>query len=107
MPESRTGVGRLAFGIAAIVIALVEGGGELGDFAGEDLRGEFVLRELSFKGVDPDLDLSEFAFQGEWALRAWLATGDGHVVKRFAGWGEEKGLRIGEGRDDGRSLRPE
>ena len=34
------------------MVALVERGGELGNLAGEGLRGELVLGEISFEGVD-------------------------------------------------------
>ncbi len=58
-----------------------DGGGEVG-------LGEFGLRLF-----DLLLDLGEFALEGERALRAGTAAGDGDVVEGLAGGREEEGVR--------------
>ncbi len=53
-----------------------------------------VCDQLGFGGVDLLLDLVQLALEGERALRAGAAAGDGDVVEGLAGGREEEGAGI-------------
>ena len=71
----------------------VEGGDLVLEFGGVEVGlGQFLLGFFYLL-----LNLGEFALEGERALCAGTAAGDGDVVEGLAGGGEEEGVRIREG----------
>jgi hypothetical protein len=68
----------------------VERGGELGDVAGEGGGGEFVGGEIGLDSLELGLHFGEFTLEGERALLARRAAGDGDVVKGLAAGREEE-----------------
>ena len=101
LAESCAGVGGLALGVAALVGLAFDGGVEGGDLVlqigGVEVGlSQFLLGLLYFL-----LNFDELALEGERALCAGAAAGDGDVVEGLAGGGEEEGLRVGEGEGAG------
>ena len=103
LAEGGAGVGGLALGVAALVVLGFEGGGQVGELAlqGGGARVS-VWASSALGGFELGLDFGEFALEGERALRARAAAGDGDVVEGFAGGREEEGLRVRERRASGR-----
>ena len=96
LAEGGAGVGGLAVGVAALVGLAVEVSGEGGDLVLQ-LGGAVVGGvELGGDGVDLLLDFVQLALEGERALRAGAAAGDGDIVEDLAGGGEEEGVRVFE-----------
>ena len=96
LAEGGAGVGGLALGVAALVGLAFDGGVELGDLVLEGGGVEVGLGKLLLGLLDLLLDFGELALEGEWALRAGAAAGDGDVVEGLAGGGEEEGVRVRE-----------
>ncbi len=73
----------------------------VGDLVLELGGAQVGLGQLLFGLLYLLLYLGEFALEGQWALRARTAAGDGDVVEGLAGGGEEEGLRVRESKRAG------
>ena len=102
LAEGRAGVGGLALGFAALVGLAFDGGVEVGDLVLERGGVEVGLGEFLLGLFYALLDFGQFALEGERALGAGAAAGDGDVVEGLAGGGEEEGVGVREGEGAGR-----